>query len=173
MKEKYSSKDFENEIANFFIEWVNKEYSLDYRAQKNEEENSETDIFGISRSGKPKLFLQITKAEGDIDRVAWENYKNKEMKTIDVELIKWVSDQIKNKNLHYQPSKLKEKIILLIPSDFLSNHNEKELLNKLKDFSTFSFKGIYLIQRPENEHFRTSDYKNGLVLPLKNSFVGD
>jgi hypothetical protein len=173
VEKRYTLKDFENEIANFFIGWVNKEYNFAYQTQKNKEEDSETDIFGISMSERPKLFLQVTRAEGDINKVAWENYKNKETKTIDADLSKWIATQIKNKNLHYQPLELKEKIILLISIDFLDSHNRKHLLGELEDLSLLSFKGIYLIQRSESEHFSTSGNKDGLVLPLKNAFIGN
>lgn len=57
----------ELQYANYFIQWLNKEHSRDYEVKENLEENSEVDIYAVSKSNRyPKLNLQVTTSHGDI-----------------------------------------------------------------------------------------------------------
>lgn len=157
----------ELQYSQFFIQWLNKTYKLDYQVSENTEENSEIDAYAISKSNcYPKLNLQVATSHGEFfKRVAINTNrlnKGKDIIVGDIEIEIWIYDIIKKKDEMYS-SEVKENLVLLIEGHIPTPAPED--IPKLQHYSDYTFKGIYYVSPPV---YSSTDYaKKGFVVPIK------
>ena len=117
MNDKILAKESEKTYAEYFINWANDTYNPDYYAVPNEQEDSEIDVFAISKSGRsPTLNLQIVTSRGKTLEMVSKNKRRfkqgEKFMGSNVEWFEWIARAIEQKEEKY-PVNLKGNLILL------------------------------------------------------------
>jgi hypothetical protein len=173
MNNKILAKESEETCAEYFINWVNDTYNLDYYVVPNEQEDSEIDVFAISKSGRPTLKLQIVTSRGKTLEMASKNKRRlkqgKKFIGSNVEWVEWIVKAIEQKEKKKYPIELMENLILLIEG-CLPVPNPDFVVENFKTLSTSSFKCIYYVSKPILSSQRTEYTEKGYVVPIKDAF---
>ena len=171
------NKKEELKSATFFIKWLNKNYNFDYEIFPNNDEdnaNSEIDIYAKSKFNKfQRLNFQTVESEGklmkrqaDLRKISKKTGKNIVMGgVIDLDSEKWIKEVILKKEKHY-PEEIKKTLILLIQKDLGPTFNKEYFKRKFSEYTSFSFRGIYLVHFPSLKE-NSSYPHDGQVLIVK------
>ncbi len=175
MNNQQIKKQKELEVANFFIERLNKKYNFDYNLEPNINETkgeSDVDIYANSISNKKQLKLQITTHDGQILRDFADNQKEAERNGIgftsspvrDLEPEKLIDKAIKNK-VYADSSDL----ILIIFSEYGSLVDEGYAERNFPSLNQDNYKGVYWIMMPSSSEYSSHPHE-GQIVAIKNAF---
>ena len=165
-------KESEVKYAQFFVDWLNNAYNLDYQTHANQEENSAVDVYAVSKSRNPDLQLQLVTSGGPTMRMADINTRrleqNEEFIVEDVEWERWIMEAIKKKNERYSLA-VKQGLILLIEG-CLPTPDPEWVKETFQSFSRLEFKGIYYVSPPIISSSKTNYARDGFVVIIKDAY---
>jgi hypothetical protein len=173
-----SKKDEELKYAEFFIDRLNHQYGLDYKATSNEKEerlDAEIDVYAMSKKF-PTLNLQIRTREKILKEIfanLYKQAKNTGQKAvmgpvINMNTKKWITEAITAKE-HKYPLEVKQNLVLLIIGDIGALFNKDYARRIFANFSNSDFKGIYSVHLPSSPG-ESSHSHNGQIIAIKDIF---
>ena len=141
-------KGLELFYANIFCDWLNDNYGCDYKAKINFIQNSDVDVFGISRSNLPELNLQLVASDTVEHKLAQSKVEIMDGAKVKVHAGAGNFDAIPNAIIEKEDKKYSNPadLILIIQSTFPTPQNLTEIISNLSQ-KTSMFRGVYYIQR--------------------------
>lgn len=164
------NKSGELQYGQFFIDWLNTEFNFDYKVVINNEENSDTDVFGISKN-KERLNLQIVSSNGPTLQLASQNKKSfqkgQEFQVLEVNASDWTTKAVTDKLQKFYSNP--EQLIIIIEG-FLPTPTPEEVEEIFTSEDGTPFRGVYYVSLPVKSSTNLSYETNGYVVTIKDAF---
>ncbi len=167
MKKQELQKLHELEYAQFFIDWFNGKYGLDYKVLPNKEEYSDTDIFADSDT-QEQLLLQNVTSGGEMLELAHVSagqiQRGEQINAMQVRPLEWISKSIDDKEKKY--GNLAQSLMLLVEG-FLPVPSPEEISGLSAKYKDSKFKAIFYVSPPVLSSTREEYEEKGYVYPIK------